>query len=57
MTLDHMRIYSRIEVDQMLSEHLAVHKEGALIGLCIAAISGAIMGALILLAVQAMFGG
>ncbi len=41
MTTDHMRVYSPSEVDEILARHLAAAKEGVLIGLLMAAISGA----------------
>ena len=52
---DHLRIYSAAEMDERVARQLAYAKEGVLIGLCAAAASGAIVGMLILLAVQAMF--
>ena len=52
---DHMRVYSPAEVDTIIAAQRANAKEGVLIGLIAAATSGAVMGMLILLAVQAMF--
>ncbi|MDE2020587.1 MAG: hypothetical protein KGJ13_09655 [Patescibacteria group bacterium] len=55
MTMDSMRIYSRQDVDKLIAEHLAVHKERGFAHLCAAAMSGAIMGVLAVLAWQAIF--
>jgi len=55
MTMDHMRVYSPEDVDRIIAAHLSNAKEGVLIGLCAAAVSGAIVGMGILLAIQAMF--
>ena len=55
MTTDHLHIYSAAEMDEIVARQLAYAKEGVLIGLCAAAVSGVIVGMGILLAIQAMF--
>lgn len=52
-----MRIYTAKDVEDIISRHREDATSGMLLGLAAAAISGAIMGVLILLAVQAIFGG
>ena len=49
---DHMRVYSPAEVDTIIAAQRANAKEGVLIGLCAAAVSGAIVGMAILVVIQ-----